>query len=389
MSDFDDLVKEGDEFFKKEEYGEAIKVYTLVLNNDPYDPEIHVKMGDCYFELENYKKAILFYNRHVELNPPCHPEIYDKLGCAYLYINNYDNALECYKKSLIINPNFEKGHVHLCTLYYRKGDYEKAKEHIDEAIKLNPNEPEYYFKKAEHLYYYEDYDEEGYNPEVIDCYNEAIKLNPKNPKYYFRKGEAFYDIERIDEALECYNKAIDLNPEYLEAHFAKGFLLYYDLEEKEEEALEEFYKSNGYASAYRMIGNIYYYLKDYDRAFKFYERYLEESDEWLSIFSKFIRSGKLNDIFKITSKYPENPYAKYIEGKTYLMNNNLGKAINSFISALNLKPNGKLGYPADADEYFTISKYICGSGDLDDSLLENILKNAFPLFKGCHKFQKN
>ena len=57
---------------------------------------------------------------------------------------------------------------------------------------------------------------------AIEDYNQAIKLNPKDAKTYNNRGRAHYYKGDYDRAIEDYNQAIKLNPEYVIAYNNRG-----------------------------------------------------------------------------------------------------------------------------------------------------------------------
>jgi len=74
------------------------------------------------------------------------------------------------------------------------------------------------------------------NPSV-DCYtiedlNQVIKLNPNDPQLYYKRGVLRYELENILEAIEDFNQAIKFNPNYAEAYIYRA-ATYFNLGDKE------------------------------------------------------------------------------------------------------------------------------------------------------------
>lgn len=56
------------------------------------------------------------------------------------------------------------------------------------------------------------------NDQTIQELNEAIRLNPEDPKSYYRRGNARYAKGDYDRAIADYTKALQLDPAYAKAY---------------------------------------------------------------------------------------------------------------------------------------------------------------------------
>src|SRR5260221_254213 len=61
--------------------------------------------------------------------------------------------------------------------------------------------------------------------EALAAYEQAIRLDPNDADYYHTKGIALNDLKRNEEALAAYEQAIRLDPNYTYAYYGKGFVL--------------------------------------------------------------------------------------------------------------------------------------------------------------------
>ena len=133
---------------------------------------------------------------------------------------------------------------------YKKGDYEEAIKHYDQAIRSNPQIAEAYNNRGiakhalgRHEKAIADYKEAiRLNPQYADAYNnrgtvksalgrheeatadcdEAIRLNPQLAEAYYNRGDAKNALGRHEEAIADYNEAIRLNPQYADAYNNRG-----------------------------------------------------------------------------------------------------------------------------------------------------------------------
>ena len=79
---------------------------------------------------------------------------------------------------------------------------------FDEAIRLNPKEPDVWYNKGIVLHKREKFEE------AIKVYDESIKLNPSAAQVWNNKGVALHNLGKYEEAIKAYEEAIKLNPGY-------------------------------------------------------------------------------------------------------------------------------------------------------------------------------
>ena len=108
-----------------------------------------VTLARCHIYLKEYEKTLntlFFYQK----NLPPHSEIYCLIGDIFNYQNNFDSAIFYYKCALLTEIDIKSGIffnkdyyylyplLQLTYLYYKKGDYIKAKHYHNKCKKENP-----------------------------------------------------------------------------------------------------------------------------------------------------------------------------------------------------------------------------------------------------------
>ncbi len=83
---------------------------------------------------------------------------------------------------------------------------DKAIEHLNRAISLNPDFPEAYNQRA--IAYYMD---EHYDDSIADC-KRTVELMPIHFGAWAGMGHCLAATGKIKEAIKCYQKAISINP---------------------------------------------------------------------------------------------------------------------------------------------------------------------------------
>ncbi len=67
---------------------------------------------------------------------PLSPRIMSHLGLMYHLARDYDHAIELYEETLTRYPNFSRARWDLARAYYDKGQYKRAIEEFQEAMKV-------------------------------------------------------------------------------------------------------------------------------------------------------------------------------------------------------------------------------------------------------------
>ena len=107
-----------------------------------------------------------------------------------------------------------------------KGEYEKAIEHYDQAIRLSPQIAQSYNNRGIAKSKLEKYEE------AIADFNKAISINPQDDRAYNNRGIAKGKLKKYEEAIADFNEAIRLNPKFAEAYHGRGNI-YKEIEEYE------------------------------------------------------------------------------------------------------------------------------------------------------------
>jgi ATP-dependent 26S proteasome regulatory subunit len=155
--------------------------------------------------------------------------------------------------------------------YFKRKDYEKAKQYFTNAILLNNVMSEAYFHRALCYYNLGDYDS------ALKDYNVAAELDPKNQTIYNNRADCYYKKGDLQSAIKDYTKAITYDPNYTQAYYNRGIA--YASSEKYDKAAEDFSKvienEPDNADAYFLRGVCYEYMNQYDKAIEDFKRALD------------------------------------------------------------------------------------------------------------------
>jgi len=72
-------------------------------------------------------------------------------------------------------------------------------------------------KVQEHVQKGDKFVDDGKYEEALFYYEEALTLEPNEPDLLNKKGVALRSLGRYDEAIECFNKSLKISPRDLDA----------------------------------------------------------------------------------------------------------------------------------------------------------------------------
>ena len=151
-------------------------------------------------------------------------------------------CIKIYKK----NPKHFDNLRLLNFIYFKKKNFSKALNIINEAIKVNPNFAEAHNEQGNAL------NELKQLNMALKSYDNAIKINPKFSDAYYNKAVILHELKNIELAIENYDNSIKINPNHIHAHNNKGFAL---------QQLKKFDESlKSYNRAYKINSNFNFLL---------------------------------------------------------------------------------------------------------------------------------
>lgn len=115
----------GDEFFRQEQYEEALEVYEKVIKRDKSDEtlkEVAFKIGDCYRMMLNYDKAREWYSISLNLGYE-DPIIYLLLSEMALGLEDFNGSIEYVGKYLEHKPDDDRGQKILTSAEFSLKNY--------------------------------------------------------------------------------------------------------------------------------------------------------------------------------------------------------------------------------------------------------------------------
>jgi stress-induced-phosphoprotein 1 len=191
---------EGNEYYKKKQFEEALKLYDEAISLDENEVTYLNNKAAVYFEQKNYEKCLETCDQAINLSKGGNYD-YVKLGKALarkgttmLALNRFDEAIELYRSSLLeSNDGNVKDQL-------RKA--EKAKKEDEERKMIDPTLAEEYREKGNELF------KEGNYPGAIKEYTEGLKRDPNSKAIYANRSQAYIKLAEFPSALKDAEKCL-------------------------------------------------------------------------------------------------------------------------------------------------------------------------------------
>ncbi|XP_059801858.1 Bardet-Biedl syndrome 4 protein isoform X2 [Hypanus sabinus] len=164
----------------------AIEVYSDAAKLNERDWEISHNLGVCFMHLKNFEKAQFYLN--CALQSSKHDLTFVVLGKLCLLEGNTEGAVEIYKKAVEFSPENADLLTTLGLLYLQLGMYQKAFEHLGNALTYNPN-----------------------NYKAISCLKRANYLAPFDWKILYNLGLVHLTMQQYASAFHFLSAAINIH----------------------------------------------------------------------------------------------------------------------------------------------------------------------------------
>ncbi|CAH0550142.1 unnamed protein product [Brassicogethes aeneus] len=230
--------EQGNAFYKKKEFDNAIARYRKAIEHDPTDITFYNNLAAVHFEQKEFEKCVKECEKGIEVGRENRADFkliaksFIRIGNAYKRMKKYESAKTCYEKSLtehrtpeaesllsdvenvikeeeikayfdmeLAEKEKEKGNE-----LFKKGDFAAALRHYCEAIKRNPDDAKLYSNRAAC------YTKLG----LEDC-DKCVELDPKFLKGFIRKGHILQGMQQQEKAIFAFLKALEIDPNNAEA----------------------------------------------------------------------------------------------------------------------------------------------------------------------------
>jgi tetratricopeptide (TPR) repeat protein len=219
----EDLRNLGEAYLQKGNSTSALRELLKAQEAFADDPILQNDLGLAYRAKERLDLAITHFKRAVELDPSYAPAR-NNLGEAYLHKKDWDAAIaildELRNNLLYTTPHFT--HINMGRAYYGKGNYPKAQEYFEAAVKHYDDgfaKDFNYLKALRGLG--QAYLAQNMVLEAETVLEQAVTAAPNLAPLHFELAKIYFQAKKFHKAQTSYQRVIELAPNSAMARDAK------------------------------------------------------------------------------------------------------------------------------------------------------------------------
>lgn len=131
-----------------------------------------------------------------------------------------DDACKIYEEIIAGDQDHFKSLHHLGIVALQQGNYLEAVRQIDNALRLNPNQPLAHNNRGAALRALKR------NDEALASFEHALALDPNHAEAHCNRARMLIDFCLFDQAVANCDRAVALKPDYVDAHDNRGVALH-------------------------------------------------------------------------------------------------------------------------------------------------------------------
>ncbi|GEM_PF-5089829 len=205
---------------------------SIAQNNDPSDL---MNQGWDLYKAQQYQEAINYYDQAINIKPDF-IEAWLAKGIALYELEMYEDALISFDQVIEIKPDFADAYVMRSGIYLLFDNVETAISDLETATQLyqSQNNTKQYQETLELLQIVESEN----NASLNENEDSNITENEENsPDAFFAEGYYLYESGKYEEAIIALDQAIAILPDFGEAYRLRG-AVYFIIGNKEKSVMD-------------------------------------------------------------------------------------------------------------------------------------------------------
>ena len=167
-------------------FADAIPLLEQSLQTVPGRSDIREALGESYFMAGNVDKAIVQFNRTLEIQPSA--RTYAFLGLSYSHLGRFDEAKRNFENGLKLDPQNNFSLFQLGYIAERQGDSKGAEAIFHRVLHSNPDFPDALLELANLRI------EEKQFPEAVQLLRKYVQVSPTSATGYYRLAMVERDL---------------------------------------------------------------------------------------------------------------------------------------------------------------------------------------------------
>ncbi|MEO8399081.1 MAG: tetratricopeptide repeat protein, partial [Ignavibacteriaceae bacterium] len=184
-------------------YETALNDYKNALEFDPTNSEVYREMAKNYESLGELKAAETTYLKAIKLMPKYWAN-YNYLSVFYYKQGNYIDAIIQVKHVLNLRPDYINGYSNLGAFYFAINNWEEAQKTFEKSLSIKKTSLA--LNNLGVLNFYK-----GNFEKAAEMYNEALKLDEDDYQIWGHLAECYSNLDdQKNKSIPLYKKAIEL-----------------------------------------------------------------------------------------------------------------------------------------------------------------------------------
>lgn len=164
-----------------------------------------------------WKSSISLWKFVIEREPAGVPLAHNNLGEAYKSRGEFEKAAEQYQAALRFDPDLSEARNNLANILIVKGQSDRAISEYQKALTLKPESADGHYNLGLA------YDAKGQFDKAIAEYQAALKLKPDYPEAHNNLGTTYGSQGLFERAIAEFRTAVEQRPGFLEARYNLAF----------------------------------------------------------------------------------------------------------------------------------------------------------------------
>lgn len=205
---------EGNEFYKKKQYEQALALYQEAIDLNPNEINYYNNVAAVHFQKEDFESCVEWCDKAIQKSKEGYYD-YKKLAKSMARKANalakqgkLEESLALFKDALLEDNDY--------SIKEQMKKVEAVKKEQERLAYLSPE------KGEEHRVKGNDFFQEGKFREAIAEYDEGLKRDPNNVKIYSNRCFAYIKVLDLANALKDADKCIEMDPKMVKAWVRKG-----------------------------------------------------------------------------------------------------------------------------------------------------------------------
>jgi|GEM_PF-2678963 len=183
---------------------EALKVYQEITVKDKTKWDSYVAIGDIYSGKGYLDKALAYYREALKYSSD--HTIYFKIGQVFEDKEIIERAVKYYKETIKVNAEFEKAYFALANIFNRQGLTKEAIELYEKLLKIRPASIEGLYGLSRIYSRKKEYDL------AMNVLEKLIGIEKENPKVHLDLAKVYHALGKTDEAISEFIRVVNIAP---------------------------------------------------------------------------------------------------------------------------------------------------------------------------------